>query len=234
MIPKGIIFDYGGTLDSHGDHWSEVILDAYREIGINPAWEDFKEAYVTAERRLATQYIVRPEFTFGDVMAAKVSVQMEVLAARGVIPMADAQPLAERIARTCATKARTCVEEATPILKQLAARYDMALVSNFYGNIMTVLHDFGIRRFFNHVIESAVVGVRKPDPAIFLMACVAMHLQPSEVLVVGDSLSKDILPARSLGCATAFIAGRQWREDAESELTDIQPTSLEAIAAGLL
>ena len=26
---KGIIFDYGGTIDSRGDHWSEVIWKAY-------------------------------------------------------------------------------------------------------------------------------------------------------------------------------------------------------------
>ena len=30
---KGIIFDYGGTLDSRGDHWSHIILDAYRGSG---------------------------------------------------------------------------------------------------------------------------------------------------------------------------------------------------------
>ena len=31
---KGIIFDYGGTLDTGGDHWSEVIWDAWQKAGI--------------------------------------------------------------------------------------------------------------------------------------------------------------------------------------------------------
>ena len=31
---KGIIFDYGGTIDTGGDHWSEVIWRAYQEEGV--------------------------------------------------------------------------------------------------------------------------------------------------------------------------------------------------------
>ncbi len=31
---KGIIFDYGGTIDSRGIHWSEVIWDAYVACGV--------------------------------------------------------------------------------------------------------------------------------------------------------------------------------------------------------
>ena len=31
---KGIIFDYGGTLDTGGDHWSEVIWDAWQKAGV--------------------------------------------------------------------------------------------------------------------------------------------------------------------------------------------------------
>ena len=31
---KGIIFDYGGTLDTRGDHWSEVLWKGYEHFGI--------------------------------------------------------------------------------------------------------------------------------------------------------------------------------------------------------
>ena len=31
---KGIIFDYGGTLDTRGDHWSEVLWKGYERFGI--------------------------------------------------------------------------------------------------------------------------------------------------------------------------------------------------------
>ena len=38
----------------------------------------------------------------------------------------------------------------------------------------------------------------------------ALGLPPREVLVVGDSLKKDILPAESVGCPTAWLKGKGW------------------------
>jgi len=104
----------------------------------------------------------------------------------------------------------------------------MVLVSNFYGNVDEVLRDFDLRRYFTGVIESAVVGVRKPDPRIFQLGVVALGLPANEVLVVGDSLRKDILPARSLGCRTAWIKGRGWTPD-EDAATD--PALISNLAA---
>ena len=88
----------------------------------------------------------------------------------------------------------------------------MVLVSNFYGNINQVLKDAGIDGYFKEVIESAVVGVRKPNPAIFALGVCALDLPASQVLVVGDTYSKDIMPAYKLGCCTLWIKGLQWEE----------------------
>jgi putative hydrolase of the HAD superfamily len=115
------------------------------------------------------------------------------------------------------------------VLATLAERYPMQLVSNFYGNVDEVLRDFDIRRYFNGIIESAVVGVRKPDARIFLLGCVALGLQPEEVLVVGDSLKKDILPARSIGCQTAWIKGRGWTADEDAATDPAQIPNLAAL-----
>ena len=105
----------------------------------------------------------------------------------------------------------------------------MVLVSNFYGNVDEVLRDFDIRRYFVGVIESAVVGVRKPDPRIFQLGVVALGMAPDEVLVVGDSLRKDILPARSLRCHTAWIKGRGWTPDEDTATDPAQIPSLAAL-----
>ena len=118
-----------------------------------------------------------------------------------------------------AIHAASSVNAARPVLEKLSARYPMVLVSNFYGNVEEVLRDFNIRQYFNGIIESAVVGVRKPDARIFMLGVVALGLEPEQVLVVGDSLRKDILPARSIGCQTAWIKGRGWtpEEDAAED-----------------
>ncbi|MGN1252333.1 MAG: HAD family hydrolase, partial [Muribaculaceae bacterium] len=88
-------------------------------------------------------------------------------------------------------------------------------------------------RYFKGVIESAVVGVRKPDPAIFMLGVVALGLKPEEVLVVGDSLRKDILPARSIGCHTAWIKGRGWDAAEDAAADPAQIPGLSALTAGL-
>ena len=57
-----------------------------------------------------------------------------------------------------------------------------------------------------------MVGIRKPDLRIFLLGVEALGLQPGEVTVVGDSMNKDIIPAREAGCRTVWLRGRQWTD----------------------
>ena len=124
----------------------------------------------------------------------------------------------DQIAAFCDQAARTCIDEARPMLEQLHQRYPLMLVSNFYGNIDEVLRDYGIRHLFKGIIESAVVGVRKPNPTLFRLGVDALELEPSEVLVVGDSLRKDIEPAERLGCQVLWLKGKGWtaEEDAQT------------------
>lgn len=61
-------------------------------------------------------------------------------------------------------------------MEELSKKYKLVLVSNFYGNIQTILKDFGLLDFFDEIIESSVVGVRKPDPAIYRLGVDAMDL----------------------------------------------------------
>jgi putative hydrolase of the HAD superfamily len=90
------------------------------------------------------------------------------------------------------------------------------LVSNFYGNIESVLADFDLLRYFPTIIESAVVGVRKPDPQIFRLGVEAMGIPAEQVLVVGDSYKKDIVPAETIGCQVAWLKGKGWTADEDA------------------
>ena len=219
---KGIIFDYGGTLDSRGVHWSEVIWEGWQRAAIAVTKEQFREAYVHAERALAKSQIILPEDNFLELMRKKVKIELEFL---GIFT----PERCESIARYCYDSARECVEESRPVLEALSARYPLVLVSNFYGNVSAVLSDFDLLRYFPRIIESAVVGVRKPDPAIFRLGVEALGLPAEEVLVVGDSLKKDILPAESIGCQTAWIKGKGWTADEDAQTHPSQIPSLRSL-----
>lgn len=214
---RGIIFDYGGTIDSRGDHWSHVIRRAYREACVPETGDEaFRDAYVYAERELARVRHILPHHTFGDLLLIKMRIELQHLADNGVLPADAAQRWVEPVATLCDAYARACVEHARPVLEELHKRYPMVLVSNFYGNVESVLEAYDLRRYFGAIIESAVVGVRKPDPKIFGLGVEALGLDAGQVLVIGDSLRKDILPAESIGCRTLWIKGRGWTAEEDA------------------
>lgn len=212
---KGIIFDYGGTIDTNSRHWAEVLWEKYAEAGIPVCKQDFRNAYVHAERALAKHPYIRPEHNFHDVLAVKTRIQLEFLADAALLPKDNAllQAYGTKVTDLCYAYVLEVLDTTRPVIQQLAERYRLVLVSNFYGNIQTILQDFGLSDYFVHVIESAVVGVRKPDPAIYRLGVEAMDYIADQVLVVGDSFSKDIVPAKTVGCRAVWLKGEGWGDE---------------------
>ena len=205
---KGYIFDYGGTLDTHGCHWGKVIWHAYQHCGVPVTEAQFREAYVYAERTLGRNPIIQPDFTFRQTLETKIRLQLEYLSERLSPLTSHLLPLTSHL--YALTQAETA--QSREVLLQLKERYPMVLVSNFYGNIATVLREFGLDGIFQTIVESAVVGVRKPDPQIFTLGVEALGLRPEEVVVVGDSVDKDIIPAHNAGCQTVWFKGEGWTD----------------------
>ena len=212
---KGYIFDYGGTLDTGGQHWGKVIWHAYKHLQVPVSEADFRDAYVHAERTLGKNPIIQPDFTFYKTLETKISIQLEYLQQHAALSHHTSyiKPLTSHLYE--ATVAET--SKSREVLLSLKKQYPMVLVSNFYGNIATVLKEFKLDGIFDTIIESAVVGVRKPDPQIFTLGVEALGMQPDEVVVVGDSMDKDIIPASKAGCHTVWFKGEGWTNDPVDE-----------------
>lgn len=226
---KGIIFDYGGTIDTGGDHWSEIIWKAYQNGNVGVTKEDFRDAYVFAERELAKTRHILPEHNFYDLLLIKMRIELKNLAEKGLIPAESIEILSPELAEYCYKSARNWVEKARFVLEKLYSKYPLVLVSNFYGNVSAVLEDFDLLKYFKTIIESAVVGVRKPDPQIFRLGVDALALKPEETLVVGDSYKKDIVPAETIGCKVLWIKGKGWTADEDAQMHPNIIKSLEDI-----
>lgn len=197
---KGYIFDYGGTLDTGGQHWGMLLWHAFERHQVPVSESQFRDAYVYAERTLGRNKIIQPTDTFLQTLKAKVQLELTYLNNESYTD-AIVSDVYER------TKSQTALSRR--VLMQMKAS-PMVLVSNFYGNISVVLQEFGLDGIFAEVIESAVVGIRKPDPQIFLLGVDALGMKPEEVTVVGDSLEKDIIPAKRAGCHTVWLKGEGW------------------------
>lgn len=208
---KGYLFDYGGTLDTGGCHWGKVLWHCYQWVGVPIGEQQFRDAYVHAERTLGSQRVVTPDFTFRQTLQAKVRLQLAWL--REI----DGERYAADIVREAYDVARQHVSHSREVLMQLREATPLVLVSNFYGNMETVLREFNLVGIFLHVVESAVVGIRKPDPRIFALGVTRLGLQAADVAVVGDSIDKDIVPAKQAGCKTVWLRGEQWTDEPVDE-----------------
>jgi len=217
---KGIIFDYGGTIDTNSLHWSEVLWEAYEKVGVPVSKEEFRTSYVFAERALAKHPYIKPDHNFLDLLIIKCDLETGDLVERKIwnVSEAERKEKSDAIAHYCYEYVLNILKVSREVIDKLSKRYPLVLVSNFYGNIQTILKDFRLE-YFQDIVESAVVGVRKPDPKIFQLGVDALHrvtntneeTMPSDtIVVIGDSFSKDIVPANSIGCKTVWIKGKGW------------------------
>lgn len=200
---KGILIDFGGTIDSDGIHWFNAFSDAYAMVADVPK-ELLWDAYVNTERTLGRNPIIKPDDTFCKTLQTKIALQTGYLQSKGITITAQ-----DTILDTCYNNVVKHISTVSkPVLEKLYTKYPMVLVTNFYGNMHTVLKEFGLSHLFRDVIESSVVGVRKPDPEIFRLGVRVLSLEPGETVMIGDSPDKDIIPAQSIGCHTVLIQGK--------------------------
>ena len=81
----------------------------------------------------------------------------------------------------------------------------LGVVSNSDGRVEEALVAAGLRDCFDVVLDSALVGVEKPDPAIFRAALAALGVAPAEALYVGDLYDVDVVGARAAGMEAVLL-----------------------------
>ena len=86
-----------------------------------------------------------------------------------------------------------------------AAGLRLGIVSNSDGRVEQALTAAGLREYFDVVIDSSLVGVEKPDPAIFRAALDALGTAPEEALYVGDLYDVDVVGARAAGMDAVLL-----------------------------
>ncbi|MEN5173021.1 HAD-IA family hydrolase [Acinetobacter higginsii] len=100
-----------------------------------------------------------------------------------------------------------CFEHVENVIIQLKQQgYLIGLISN--GRTPFQEHNFyalGLAEFFSSIIVSEAVGIRKPDPAIFLLSCQQLGVHPQDCIFVGDNELADIQGAKAVGMKTIFF-----------------------------
>lgn len=82
----------------------------------------------------------------------------------------------------------------------------LGVVSNSDGRVEEALRAAGVLDYFDVIVDSALAGVEKPDPAIFRPALDALGVQPEDAVYVGDLYDVDVAGARAAGLTAILFA----------------------------
>jgi len=121
----------------------------------------------------------------------------------------------------------TLFDDVRPVLERWQARYKLIAISN--GN--ADLDRIGLGHWFDLKLSAHEVGMAKPDPRIFRLACDRAGVQPEQVLHIGDKHAVDCIAAREVGLKAAWIRRPELTSSASTEETAEQ--SLEQPFTGL-
>jgi FMN phosphatase YigB (HAD superfamily) len=181
-------------------HLHGIAAHALPGVGLETFYDAFLWSYQEAERLRAETHEEVPAHRRLELFYRRV----------GADPARVPPELTERL---LATHMRCLVEvaEAMPgqgdLLDWLGPRYRLGVVSNFdyTPTVRRILTDGGILGRFETVVVSDTVGWRKPHPVIFEQALADMGLPPGECLFVGDRPDIDVVGAKRIGMAAAWL-----------------------------
>ncbi len=112
-------------------------------------------------------------------------------------------------------------------LEQLkSSAISLAIVSNWNSSLKRVVHGLNIADYFDFMLASAEVGVKKPSPKIFHKALECAAVEPSRVVHVGDTYQTDVLGARRAGIRGIMLdrrGGEHYDHEMIASLLDLYP-----------
>jgi putative hydrolase of the HAD superfamily len=183
---EAVLFDFGGVL-------STSPFDAFkRHERVHGVPSGFiRSLNATNPHDNAWARLERNEVNFDQFCEA---FEAEAVAAGGRI---DAREL-------FATMAGEMRPEMVEAVRRCHDHFKTGLLTNNFITPTTTSRHHDVFDLFDVVIQSAVVGVRKPDPRFYLMACEALGIGPSAAVFL-DDLGVNLKPARALGMQTIKV-----------------------------
>ncbi|WP_027549889.1 HAD-IA family hydrolase [Bradyrhizobium sp. Cp5.3] len=192
MAIGAVIFDFGGVLTSSPFEAftrfeterglpADIIRRTNAANHLENAWARFERAEVDVE-------------TFDKLFAAESLALGAEVRGRDVLPLlqGDLRPeMVEALKRIKATFKTGCITNNLP--------------ANAIGSLTgRTLYVAEVMALFDHVIESAKTGLRKPDPRIYRMMVETLKVDPKTCVYL-DDLGVNLKPAREMGMTTIKV-----------------------------
>jgi len=229
MIITTVFFDLGSTLVYCKDPWLPIYEQADRAmvgvlrragISIDPA------SFITEFGGFIQSYYQKQYED--NIEPTSLAALRNLLIQKGFPGVQDIVLLKAMEAMYAVTQKNWYREEdAIETLEVLKSRgFHLGIISNTSDdqNVQGIVNQSGLRPYFEYILTSAALGIRKPDMRIFQAALDHFQVPPVAAAMVGDLLQTDVLGANQMGIYSIWIT-RRARVPEEGEL-GIQPQAV--------
>ena len=205
---KAITFDFGGTL-AHGsldkENYKIALMNYLFRLGYSGGKARLNKARKAMLDRLRKVQEKNRELRFEDLY-------------QGLLFDLKLHPTQEKLEYVKQLYFRFFRVDFVPELKEmlidLSGKYKLAIISNITSEISrVVLRKFDLEQYFDSIVLSRDLGIRKPDPEIFNFALQNLGVKCFETIHVGDSLEQDIQGAKNVGIKAIWIKGNEEIKD---------------------
>ena len=202
-----VFFDVGSTLLRPHPSVAEVCRQVFADAGHEYELATIEQYMPLVDQYYEDRYSENDAFWVSEEATSEVWVGMYSVLCDELGLHGEAPVLARRVYEEFGRPDRWALyDDVVPALDRLRARgVVIGIISNWDTRLAGVLSGLGVGGYFADVISSAAVGLRKPDPRIFELACARIGTDPECAAHVGDHHYADFYGARSAGMKAVLI-----------------------------
>jgi putative hydrolase of the HAD superfamily len=228
---RAVFFDVGNTLIYPDPSVSEVCRQVLAEAGHTRELAAIDAYMPLVDAYYEERYAEDDAFWTDEERTHSVWVGMYSLLCRELGIEDEAVGIARHVYEEFGKPERWALySDVRPAFERLRARgIAVGIISNWDTRLARVLAGLGLADVLGDIVSSADVGLHKPDPRIFELACNRLGVSSGEAAHVGDHHYADYLGARALGMQAVLID----RHDAEADHGIIPIRTLDSLEAAL-
>ena len=206
MAVRGVIFDIGGALIwSNHDKFEAACAWAAVNICRSHSFGGDSEA-LWRELLAVRRNFSKEGFNYRQINTTSWAIRKVAVRYRFTLEEGLLEKIEEAFVRPEA-HGSVALPDIRKVIGWLEGKVKLGVVSNTRSHILMerTLEHLGMRAVFDPLVTSAGCGWRKPSPHIFQKAIDAWSLPADQLVMVGDSLTKDSTGAKSLGMRTIWL-----------------------------